>query len=444
MKVTHHSSSYFLGDSSKDSLQRIYGISFPTVTQLNEYIEMRAKARERDHRKIGLEQSMFFFHEYSPGSCFFLPNGAHIYNTLIDFLRKEYKKRGFKEVLSPNIFSTHLWEQSGHLANYRDNMFIFGVDDKEYALKPMNCPGHCIMFKHAYRSYRELPLRFADFGVLHRNELSGTLTGLTRSRRFQQDDAHIFCATEQVEDEIKGCLEFLDYVYGVFKFTYELRLGTRPKNYIGDLKLWDEAEGRLQNALKCVGKDYSINEGDGAFYGPKIDIILYDALKRKMQCATIQLDFQLPIRFDLRYSDKDGSLRVPVIIHRAIFGSLERMIAILIESYGKRLPFWLNPKQIAIVSKCDDYAYKVRNALNDYEVDILDDPSMTFRKKICVAAMGGYSLVFVVGEKEAESGEVFVMKKKSYKLEKIKEMLEEMKCEKKEIDEIIDIDELKV
>ena len=304
--VTRHSSAYWLGDSSNDSLQRIYGVSFPDKKQLNEYQQLLEEAKKRDHRVLGHNLSLFFFDTcVSPGSCFWLPEGAKIYNKLMEFIRQEYRIRGFKEVITPNLFSCDLWKTSGHYDNYKENMFLMSVEGKEWGLKPMNCPGHCIMFKHLSPSYRQLPLRMADFGVLHRNEISGSLSGLTRVRRFQQDDAHIFCRMDQIETEVISALEFLFYVYEQFDFSFSLYLSTRPKKAMGSVETWRQAEAALQKALESLKRPWKLNPGDGAFYGPKIDIQLWDALKRPHQCGTIQLDFQLPIRFNLQYKTQE-------------------------------------------------------------------------------------------------------------------------------------------
>lgn len=405
VKLLKTSSVYFLNDSKNASLQRIYGISYPSKEMLDDYILKLEKAKEMDHRKIGKEMDLFFFHKYSAGSCFWLPDGAHIYNKLMELMRFEYKMRGFSEVITPNIFSIDLWKESGHYQNYKDNIYM--IEKEDFALKPMNCPGHCLMFRNTDRSFRELPVRFADFGVLHRNEISGALSGLTRVRRFQQDDAHIFCQRDQIQSEIVGCLNFLNYIYGLFEFKYEILLSTRPDLFLGCISEWDEAETALKNALTFSGQTYKINEGDGAFYGPKLDIILYDALGRKCQCATIQLDFQLPQRFNLKYTSFDGSSQTPVIIHRAILGSIERMIAILLESYGKKLPFWLSPRQIAIVSLyADEYAENILKELPDIKIKIFNDKGLTFNKKIRNAEVEGYRLVCVVGKSEAEKNEI--------------------------------------
>eukprot|EP00128_Syssomonas_multiformis_P005315 Colp12_sorted_trinity150504_noHs@25081 len=404
MAVTKTSSSYWEGKKECETLQRVYGISFPDPKALKEWKKLQAEAAERDHRKIGREQSLFFFHELSPGSCFFLPHGAKLYNTLVNFIKSEYHKRGFTEVMTPNIYNVKLWETSGHWQHYKENMFSFEVEGDKFALKPMNCPGHCLMFGHTVRSWRELPLRFADFGVLHRNELSGALTGLTRVRRFQQDDAHIFCTMDQISSEIDSCLDFLKHVYGIFGFTFSLRLSTRPEGFLGEPAVWDQAEEQLAKSLDRFGSKWTINPGDGAFYGPKIDITIQDALRRAHQCATIQLDFQLPLRFQLSYVSGEGSEKRPVIIHRAILGSVERMIAILTESYGGKWPFWLSPRQVQVVPVAKayfDYAAEVRQLLHDAgyaaEADLSDD---TLQKKIRNAQVAQFNFILVVGEKE--------------------------------------------
>ncbi|NWQ81394.1 SYTC protein, partial [Columbina picui] len=412
IKIHKNSSTYWEGKADMESLQRIYGISFPDAKMLKEWEKFQEEAKNRDHRKIGRDQELFFFHELSPGSCFFLPKGAYIYNTLIEFIRTEYRKRGFQEVVTPNVFNSKLWMTSGHWQHYSDNMFSFEVEKEIFALKPMNCPGHCLMFDHRPRSWRELPLRLADFGVLHRNELSGALTGLTRVRRFQQDDAHIFCAMEQIEEEIKSCLQFLRTVYDVFGFSFKLNLSTRPEKYLGDIEVWNQAEKQLENSLNDFGEKWELNPGDGAFYGPKIDIQIKDAIGRYHQCATIQLDFQLPVRFNLTFVSHDGNDKTrPVIIHRAILGSVERMIAILTENYGGKWPLWLSPQQVMVVPvgpTCDEYAQKVRQHFHDAGLmaDVDVDPGCTLNKKIRNAQLAQYNFILVVGEKEKASGTV--------------------------------------
>uniref|UniRef100_A0A8C5CIP5 threonine--tRNA ligase n=1 Tax=Gadus morhua TaxID=8049 RepID=A0A8C5CIP5_GADMO len=379
LKIHKSSSTYWEGKADMETLQRIYGISFPDTKLLKEWEQFQEEAKNRDHRKLGREQDLFFFHDLSPGSCFFLPKGAFIYNTLVQFIRSEYKKRGFQEVVTPNIYNSKLWQTSGHWQHYSENMFSFEVEKETYALKPMNCPGHCLMFDHRPRSWRELPLRLADFGVLHRNELSGALTGLTRVRRFQQDDAHIFCTMDQIEEEIKGCLDFLRTVYQVFGFTFKLKLSTRPEKFLGEPEVWDKAEKQLENSLIEFGEKWILNPGDGAFYGPKIDIEIKDAIGRYHQCATIQLDFQLPIRFNLSFVR----------------------------------PLWLSPRQVMVVPvgpTCEEYAQKVQKEFHaaGLMTDVDVDPGCTLNKKIRNAQLAQYNFILVVGEKERTSDTVNV------------------------------------
>nr|XP_046204207.1 threonine--tRNA ligase 1, cytoplasmic [Oncorhynchus gorbuscha] len=414
LKIHKNSSTYWEGKADMETLQRIYGISFPDPKMLKEWERFQEEAKNRDHRKLGREQDLFFFHDLSPGSCFFLPKGSYIYNSLVDFIRSEYRKRGFQEVVTPNIYNSKLWQTSGHWQHYSDNMFSFEVEKEVFALKPMNCPGHCLMFDHRPRSWRELPLRMADFGVLHRNELSGALTGLTRVRRFQQDDAHIFCTMDQIEAEIKGCLDFLRTVYDCFGFSFKLNLSTRPEKFLGEPAVWDQAEKQLENSLNEFGEKWVLNPGDGAFYGPKIDIQIKDAIGRYHQCATIQLDFQLPIRFNLTFVSHDGDDKQrPVIIHRAILGSVERMIAILTENYGGKWPLWLSPRQVMVVPvgpTLDDYAQKIRDDFHrgGLMTDVDCDASCTLNKKIRNAQLAQYNFILVVGEKEKTSETVNV------------------------------------
>ncbi|KAF8988202.1 threonyl-tRNA synthetase [Podila verticillata] len=413
--VMKNSASYFLGDAKNDSLQRIYGVSFPDTKQMTEHKKFLEEAAKRDHRKIGKEQELFFFHELSPGSCFFLPHGARIYNTLMDFIKGEYHKRGYTEVMSPNMYNVKLWHTSGHWQNYQENMFSFDVEKDTFALKPMNCPGHCLMFGVRERSYRELPLRFADFGVLHRNEASGALSGLTRVRRFQQDDAHLFCRLDQLGAEMDATLDFLQYVYGIFGFEFSLALSTRPEKFLGAISDWDTAEKHLTDALNRFGRPWTINPEDGAFYGPKIDILIRDSLRRSHQCATIQLDFQLPERFGLEYRNAGGEasdFSRPLIIHRAMLGSLERMIAILTESCAGRWDFWLSPRQVQVIpvaAALIPYAEKVREQLHQagFFVDV-DTSDSTLNKKIRNAEIAQYNFIFVVGAEEESSNSVNV------------------------------------
>nr|XP_058912838.1 threonine--tRNA ligase 2, cytoplasmic isoform X2 [Kogia breviceps] len=414
IKIFKNSSTYWEDNPEMETLQRVYGISFPDDQMMTAWEKLQEEAKTQDHKRIGKEQELFFFHDLSPGSCFFLPRGAFIYNTLMDFIREEYHQRSFMEVLSPNVYSSKLWETSGHWQHCSDNMFTFDIDKDTFALKPMNCPGHCLMFAHRPRSWREMPIRFADFGALHRNEPSGTLSGLTCVRRFQQDDAHIFCTVEQIEEEIKGCLQFLQSVYSTFGFSFQLNLSTRPENFLGEVEIWDEAEKQLQNSLMEFGKPWKMNPGNGAFYGPKIDIKIKDAIGRYHQCATIQLDFQLPVRFNLTYVSKDGDdKKNPVIIHRVILGSVERMMAILSEHYGGKWPFWLSPRQVMVIPvepTCEKYALQVSTEFFEegFMADVDLDHSCTLSKKIRNAQLDQYNFILVVGEKEKTNNAVNV------------------------------------
>ena len=444
LKVTKNSATNWLGKVTNDNLQRVYAIAFPSDKLLKEYIKKKEEEEKRDHRNIGKQQGLFMFHNLSPGSCFWFNPGAHIFNKLIEFIRNQYKVRGYQEVVSPNIYNLKLWKTSGHYKNYKENLFLMKVENQGFGLKPMNCPGHCLMFDSVARSYKELPIRMADFGVLHRNEISGALSGLTRVRRFQQDDSHIFCRYDQIMDEVLGFLDFMSYVYEIFGFKYELYLSTRPAKMLGSAKLWDMAEQSLTDALNKFGKPWKINPGDGAFYGPKIDIKLFDALGRTHQCGTVQLDFQLPIRFNLMYktdeqvskdepkeSDKNeygeplgkevynpdewdddtfiweekglkpGYAR-PCIVHRAILGSVERCSAILIEHYGGKFPFWLSPRQICICTinnKVEDYAEKWYLMLKykGYQV-FFDKSSATLQKKVRNAQLAQYNYIGIIGQ----------------------------------------------
>ena len=397
-----------------------------------------------DHRIIGTELKLFFFDEMSPGSCFFLPKGAHIYNKLVDFLRLCYKNLGYKEVITPNIYDKNLWKVSGHWDKYKENMFLIGKNDSlcdeqvnendkkiEFSLKPMNCPGHCLMFKHLSFSYRDLPIRWADFGVLHRNELSGALTGLTRVRRFQQDDAHIFCTIDQVEQEIENYLVFLKTVYEHFGFKFFVELSTRPDKFIGTIENWDKAEEILKNKIKKIPK-WKINEGDGAFYGPKIDVKIKDSLKRFHQLGTIQLDFNLPERFGLKYVTQNETYETPVLIHRAILGSVERFIAILLEHTSGKLPFWLSPRQICIIPISNvflDYAGEIYKFFKQYNTYI-DDSTDTLNKKIRKAEKLKFNYIFVIGEKEKEAKTINIRVRK--KILGVKSILETIEICKNE------------
>jgi len=429
--TTKNSASLWLGKQGNDQLQRVYGISFPDKKEMTEWKHLQEEAAKRDHRKIGLEQELFYFDELSPGSCFFLPHGTRLYNKLIETIRGEYWKRNYLEVVTPNMYNLKLWETSGHATKYKENMFCFPIEGQEFGLKPMNCPGHCLMFKHRKRSYRELPMRLCDFGVLHRNELSGALTGLTRVRRFQQDDAHIFCMVSQIKAEVAGVLDMIATVYGFLGMSFALKLSTRPENYLGEIEVWDKAEALMTEALNeyssVSGHAWSLNPGDGAFYGPKIDVQVFDALKRPHQCATVQLDFVQPMRFDLKYQapatltaagegaaageagEKKAELfERPVMIHRAVLGSVERMIAILTEHFAGKWPFFLSPRQVQVVPVSKiyiDYALEVQKKLNGagFFCDV-DTSCRTLNKMVRESQLAQYNYILVVGATEAEAG----------------------------------------
>ena len=412
-KLTKVSSAYWRGDSNNDALSRIYGISFPERKMLKEYLQRLEEAKKRDHRRIGKDQDLFFFSELSPGSAFFQPKGAIVYNELLNFLKDEYFRRGYKEVITPNIFNKRLWETSGHWEHFRENMFLTKVENEDIGLKPMNCPGHLVLFKQTTKSYKDLPLRIAEFGVLHRNELSGTLSGLTRVRRFCQDDAHIFVAPEQIKDEVKNLLDFVKYIYTeVFNFEYRVDLSTRPEKAMGDKALWDSAEKQLSEALEEKGVEYNINEGDGAFYGPKIDIHLKDALGRSWQCATIQLDFNLPERFKAQYEGKDGSKHNVVMIHRAMFGSMERFIGVLTEHFAGKFPIWLSPVQVILLPIADrhvDYAEDYSRMLREEGIRVeVDSRSESINKKVREAQLKQIPYILIVGDAEIENTSVNV------------------------------------
>uniref|UniRef100_A0A8C7K089 threonine--tRNA ligase n=1 Tax=Oncorhynchus kisutch TaxID=8019 RepID=A0A8C7K089_ONCKI len=400
-------------------VMRVMGVAFPGEMEREEWEREQEETRKRDHRRIGKDQELFFFNDVSPGSCFFLPKGAHIYNTLADFIKTEYRRRGFHEVVTPTLYSTALWERSGHWEHYSENITHTPLHSV------LLCPTHCsgllnnsslcssLMFEQRVRSWRELPLRWADFGALHRNELSGALGGLTRVRRFCQDDAHIFCTPEQLEEEIIACLDFVRSVYRVFGFSFHCLLSTRPTPCLGEPALWDHAEQQLERSLQQFGERWQFNPGDGAFYGPKIDIQIKDAIGRQHQCATIQLDFQLPIRFDLQYVGGDGETHRPVMVHRAVLGSLERMIAILAENFSGKWPLWLSPAQVMIIpvgGGSESYAQQVVRQFREagFMADADDDQGATLNKKIRSAQLAQYNYIFVVGEKECVSGTVNV------------------------------------
>ena len=371
VKLLSSSGAYWRGDEHNKMLQRIYGISFPKASELDEYLNMIEEAKKRDHRKLGKELELFFFDETAPGMAYWMPKGFKMMNVLIDFWRKEHEKRGYMEFSGPQLNSSELWKISGHWDHYKEDMFVLtDSDGKEQALKPMNCPNAIKIFDSKLRSYKDLPMRFNDIDVIHRNEKSGQLNGLFRVRMFRQDDAHNFITEDQIGAEIKDIIEIAKYLYGIFGLDFELTLSTRPDDYMGDIELWNKAEANLKSVLdELCGKDnYRINEGDGAFYGPKIDIKMKDCLGREWQMGTVQVDFQLPLRFNLSYIDSNGEKKTPILVHRAIFGSFERFIGIITEHFAGAFPVWLSPVQVSILPISDsqkEYAEKVKALLEE-------------------------------------------------------------------------------
>jgi threonyl-tRNA synthetase len=420
-KLMRLAGAYWRGDEKRPMLTRVYGVAFETKEELEKYLHFLEEAKKRDHRKLGRELDLFLFHDWAPGAPFWLPNGEFLYTTLSMRMREILASDGYDVVKTPLIFDKALFETSGHWQHYRDDMFHFADvhhDDqvgqepdggvREFGVKPMNCPSHMLIFRSRKRSYRELPLRIHDQGVLHRNERSGALGGLTRVRQFQQDDAHLFCTEDQIEDEVARLLALVDRVYAAFDLKVELALSTRPADKLGDDALWDRAEGALRSALDRSGRPYAIKEGDGAFYGPKIDFACLDALERRFQCATIQLDYQLPRRFDLSYTGADNQPHVPVVIHRAIFGSFERFLGILIEHYAGHFPVWLAPEQIRLMTvseKTNDYGREVLARLKAQKIRAnLDDSDAKIGYKIRGAHGKRVPYMAVIGPREAEEG----------------------------------------
>lgn len=360
------SGAYWQGNPENEMLQRVTGVVFSEKAQLLAHLEYLEESEKRSHQKLGKELDLFMFSEEAPGMPFYLENGLTIRNELQKFLRELQAKYDYKEVKTPLILNQRLWERSGHWDHYKNNMYFTKVADEDYALKPMNCPGHCLIYKDRKRSYRDLPMRMAEFGQVHRHEFSGALNGLLRVRTFCQDDAHIFVRRNQIEQEIALALKIIDEVYKIFGFEYGVELSTRPDDFMGEIELWDEAEASLGKVLTDLGYKYNINEGDGTFYGPKIDIHIKDALNRSHQCATVQLDFQMPEKFDLTYVDENNQEAQPVMIHRAVFGSLDRFLGILIEHYAGAFPFWLAPKQVALISVAQTHESGVEELFQEF------------------------------------------------------------------------------
>ena len=439
-KLLKVSGAYYKGDSKNKMLQRVYGVCFETPEQLEEHLEFLEEAKKRDHKKIGKELGLFMFSEYGPGFPFWLPNGMTLRKTLEDFWYEEHKKEGYLFVKTPIMLNRDLWEISGHWANYQDNMYTSKIDEKEFAIKPMNCPGGLLVYKNGLHSYRDFPLRLGELGQVHRHEASGALNGLFRVRTFTQDDAHIFLTEDQLEEEIIRLIAFIDRVYNIFGLSYEIELSTRPEEkYIGSIEVWNKAEEALAKACEHAGKTCKVNPGDGAFYGPKLDFHVKDSLGRVWQCGTIQLDMNLPERFDITYVDKDGSKKRPIMLHRVIFGSIERFIGIITEHFAGHFPTWLAPVQVNIIPvNCEyhlEYAEKVKEALEQIgvrvEIDSRDE-KLGYRMRESQLRKIPYNLVLGDQEKETETVNVRKFGQKEEQKIKLEEFVQNIK---KEIDE---------
>jgi len=415
-KLLSVAGAYWRGSEKNKMLQRIYGTSFVKKSQLDEHLNMLEEAKRRDHRKLGKELDLFSILEEGPGFPFFHPKGMVIRNVLEDFWRKEHKKNGYEEIKTPIILSEELWHRSGHWDHYKENMYFTKIDEGDYAVKPMNCPGGLLMYKRDLHSYRELPIRMGELGLVHRHELSGALHGLMRVRCFTQDDAHIFMMPSQIKDEILGVIKMVDQFYSLFGFKYFVELSTRPENSMGSDEDWEAATNALKDALDSLGRQYKINEGDGAFYGPKIDFHLQDCIGRTWQCGTIQLDFQMPERFDITYVGADGEKHRPVMIHRVIFGSIERFIAILTEHFAGAFPVWIAPTQVTVIPVSErqyDYAKEIAGRLNELDIRVESDlRSEKVGYKIREAQLKKVPYMLILGDKEVEGGSVSVRDRK--------------------------------
>ena len=407
-KLLKVAGAYWKGDSNNKMLQRIYGICLPSKVELNEHLNFLEEAKKRDHRKLEKELELFMLSEYGPGFPFFLNKGMIIKNELVNYWYKEHSKEGYEFIQTPIMINKELWEISGHWSNYRENMYTSEIDDKEFAIKPMNCPGGMLVYNNSIHSYNDLPLRVGELGHVHRYEASGALNGLFRVRTFTQDDAHIFMREDQIESEIIRLINFIDRVYKVFNLSYDIELSTRPEKYIGEIEIWNKSEKILEEACNKAGHKCNINPGDGAFYGPKLDFHIKDSLGRVWQCGTIQLDMNLPERFDLNYIDSDGSKKRPIMLHRVIFGSLERFIGILIEHYAGAFPLWLSPVQVNIipinVQYHDEYCKKIFDILNDEDIRVkYDDSNERFNKKIMNSNLNKNPYSIIIGDKERDN-----------------------------------------
>ncbi len=412
IKLTACNAAYWRGDSNRQTLQRIYGVAFPKKDELDAYLERLEEAKRRDHRKLGKELGLFMMADEGPGFPFFLPKGMVLKNTLLDYWRKCHKRYGYVEISTPIILNQELWHRSGHWDHYKDNMYTTVIDGEDYAIKPMNCPGGMLVYKNEPHSYRDLPLRMAELGLVHRHEMSGALHGLFRVRCFTQDDAHIFMTPAQMKDEIKNVVKLFDEIYSTFGLTYQIELSTMPEDHMGDEKDWKFAEDTLQAAITEMGKDFVINAGDGAFYGPKLDFHLADSLGRTWQCGTIQLDFQMPERFELEYVGEDGEKHRPVMIHRALLGSIERFIGVITEHFAGAFPAWLSPVQVKILPVTDraiEYAKTTAAQLDSegFRVEV-DERNEKIGKKIREATLEKVPFMLVVGDRDMEAGTVSV------------------------------------
>ena len=412
IKLTACNAAYWRGDSSRQTLQRIYGIAFPKKDELDEYLARIEEAKRRDHRKLGRELGLFAFRDEAPGFPFYLPKGMVLKNTLIDYWREVHKKWEYVEIQTPQIMRRTLWETSGHWDHYKDNMYTTVIDGEDFAIKPMNCPGSILVYELEPHSYKELPLRFGELGLVHRHELSGALHGMFRVRCFTQDDAHILLAPEQIKDEVIRIAKLFDEVYSLFGLPYKIELSTMPEDHIGSVEDWDIATSALADAITSIGKEYTVNPGDGAFYGPKLDFHIQDSLGRTWQCGTIQLDYQLPGRFDLEYTGADGEKHCPVMIHRVVFGSIERFIGIITEHFAGAFPVWLSPVQVKVMpitDRASDYAKDVAAKLSAAGVRVETDlRNEKIGSKIREAQMQKTPYMLVIGDREAESGAVAV------------------------------------
>lgn len=415
-KLTNCTGAYWRGDAKNKMLCRVYGTAFPKASMLEEHLTMLEEAKKRDHRKIGKELELFTIMEEGPGFPFFLPKGMILKNTLVDYWREIHRAAGYDEIQSPMMLNRALWERSGHWDHYKENMYTTVIDDTDFAVKPMNCPGGILVYKTKMHSYKELPLRMGELGLVHRHELSGALHGLMRVRCFTQDDAHIFMTREQIKDEIKGVVSLIDKVYSTFGFEYHIELSTQPEDSMGAKEDWDIATDALRDAITELGYDYEVNEGDGAFYGPKLDFHLTDCLGRTWQCGTIQLDFQLPERFELEYIGADGEKHRPIMIHRVVFGSIERFIGILTEHFAGAYPTWLAPVQVKLLPIADrhlDYLYDVKKALEAKGVRCeIDDRSEKMGFKIRAAQLEKVPYMIIAGDKDIENGTISVRSRK--------------------------------